>query len=225
MPQPLLIDDFGPDAIEYPETDGEPMAESDDQRDYLMYAVEALRLYFAAREDVYVSGNLLLYYEQGNPKSCVASDCFVVFGVPGHNRRIYKTWEEGKGPDFVLEITSRSTRAEDLGPKRGTYAFLGVSEYWQYDPTGDYLDPRLQGYTLINGEYRAIPRPHPFGESFYLVSEVLGLELHVCAGQLRLRDPATGHFLPSLAESEAARREAEAKLAALQAELQRMRGD
>ncbi len=210
MPSPLLSDLFGPDAVEYPDTDGELMAESDHQRDYLFYTVETLRLHYTDHDDVYASGNLLIYYEQGNPAAKVAPDCFVIFGVPKHNRRSYKIWEEGKGPDFVLEITSKSTRAEDLGPKRGTYAFLGVAEYWQYDSTGDYLKPRLKGYRLIDGEYREIPRPHPFGESFHLHSAVLGLELHLSNGRLRLRDPQTGRFLPTLAEAEAAYLKAEA---------------
>ena len=140
MPIPLLSDAFPDTAIEYPETDGEPMAGSDVQRDYLLYAVAALRDHFRAHPDRYVSGNLLIYYEEGNPRAAIAPDCFVVFGVPGHDRRIYKVWEEGgKAPSFVLEITSRSTRAEDCGSKRGVYAYLGVREYWQYDPTGDGL--------------------------------------------------------------------------------------
>lgn len=78
----------------------------------------------------------------------MAPDCFVVRGVPGQKRRIYKVWEEGEVPVFCLEITSLTTRSQDQGPKLGTYAFLGVKEYWQYDPTGDYLDPRLKGYRL-----------------------------------------------------------------------------
>ena len=68
--------------IEYPDTDGLPMAESDFQRQYLSYSVEVLRIYFQNHPDVYVSGNLFIYYEQGNPKAVVAPDVFVVFGVP-----------------------------------------------------------------------------------------------------------------------------------------------
>ena len=66
-------------------------------------------------------------------------------GVPDHDRRSYWLWREGKVPGFVLEITSRSTWDEDQGPKRKLYRRLGVTEYWQYDPTGDYLEPVLQG--------------------------------------------------------------------------------
>ena len=94
------------------------MAETDAQGIRLMYAVTGLRDYFRQRPDVYVSGNLLIYYEEGNKDASVAPDVFVVIGVPNHPRPTYRVWEEGKVPDFVLEITSRHTRDEDEGPKR-----------------------------------------------------------------------------------------------------------
>lgn len=201
MPTPRPEDAFILDAIDYPETDGEPVAESDFQLDYVIYARESLRQHFKHCQDVYVAGNLLIYYDEGNPKAAVAPDCFVVRGVPNHKRRTYKVWQEGEVPVFCLEITSMSTRSQDLGPKLGTYAFLGIEEYWQYDPTGDYLDPRLQGYRLDGSSYQEIPRPHPFGADYHLTSAVLGLELHLEDGRLRFRDPSTGLFLPDLDES------------------------
>lgn len=70
--------------VEYPSTDGKPVAESDFQRDSLLYAVDVLQQHFRARPDVYVSGNLLLYYEEGNPKAVVAPDVFVVMGASNH---------------------------------------------------------------------------------------------------------------------------------------------
>jgi len=87
----------------------------------------------------------------------VAPDVFVVFGVSNHKWRSYKLWEEGKAPSFILEITSESTRAVDQGRKRGLYAFLGVQEYFQYDPTSDYLIPPLQGLRLRGEIYEPIP--------------------------------------------------------------------
>src|SRR5712692_362625 len=89
--------------IEYPSSDGLPMAESDSQRKPLTYAVEALDLYFQERADVYVSGNLFIYYEEGNPEAVVAPDVFVVFGAPKHRRSSYMLWNEPKAPDFVME--------------------------------------------------------------------------------------------------------------------------
>ena len=67
---------------------------------------------------MYVSGDLLIYYEEGNPRVSVAPDVFVVFGVEDRMRMNYKVWEEGKGPDFVLEVASPRTWREDVGRKR-----------------------------------------------------------------------------------------------------------
>ena len=120
--------------IYYPDTDGLPVAESDFQLGPLMYAIDALRAYFQGRDDVYVAGDLFLYYEEGNPRAVVAPDVFVVLGVPNHYRSSYMLWREPKAPDFVLEITSQSTRVQDQGTKRERYAVLGVQEYFQYDP-------------------------------------------------------------------------------------------
>ena len=76
--------------IFYPEPDGEPIAESDPARDYLVYGVEALKLYFQNRSNVYVSGNLWLSFQQGVPDAVVSPDVFVVFGVENRQRRSYK---------------------------------------------------------------------------------------------------------------------------------------
>ncbi len=186
------------------------MAESDFQRQYLTYGVEVLRIYFQTRTNVYVSGNLFVYYEQGNPKAVVAPDVFVVFGVAKRNRRSYKTWEaENKAPDFILEITSKSTVSEDQGVKRGVYAFLGVREYFQYDPTGDYLEPQLKGLRLVEGNYLPMGATVLPDNSLSLTSEVLSLELRLQADSLRFYDPVTGEKLLTHQESEQARREAE----------------
>jgi Uma2 family endonuclease len=185
------------------------MAESDFQRKPLTYAVDALGLYFQDRPDVYVSGNLFIYYEEGNPKAVVAPDVFVVFGAPRHDRSTYRLWNEPKAPDFVLEITSRSTRSEDQGPKRGTYAFLGVREYVQYDPTQDYLRPPLQGFRLVGENYEPLPHTVLPDGTVVLPSEVLGLELRLRNGALRFFDPTTSRYLPSYQEAEQARRVAE----------------
>ena len=90
----------------------------DFQRTPLTYAVDRLRHHFRDRRDVYVSGNLLLYYREGNPRAVVAPDVFVVLGVANADRSSYRLWEERKGPDFVLEITSRTPHREDQGHQR-----------------------------------------------------------------------------------------------------------
>jgi Uma2 family endonuclease len=188
------------------------MAESDFQRNPLIYAVKALDIYFAKQPDVYVSGNLLLYYVEGNPKKAVAPDVFVVFGVPKHLRPIYKVWEEGKGPDVVIEITSKTTRKRDEEDKPTIYRDMGVQEYFQYDPTGDYLMPALRGRRLdASGEYHLIPPMSQNGGSGVLVlpSRVLDLELHLDQGRLRLFEPLSKSYLFSHEEEREARQQAE----------------
>ena len=198
-----------PAAVEYPSSDGKPMAESDSQRIPLTYAVDRLRYYFRNHADVYASGNLLIYYEEGNPRARVAPDVFVVFGVRNVERSSYRLWEEGKGPDFVLEITSRATWREDQRKKRELYRRLGVREYWQYDPTRDYLEPPLQGSELVEGAYERLPERELSDGTLALRSEVLGLELRLAGRRLRFHDPKSGEDLPDLAETDEQRQEAE----------------
>lgn len=213
---------LAPATVEYPSSDGKPMAESDFQRTPLTYAVDRLRRHFRNRDDVYVSGNLLIYYEARNVKARVAPDVFVVVGAANTNRSSYRLWEEPKGPDFVLEITSKATYREDQGRMRELYRALGVREYWQYDPTHDYLEPALQGLELIGGDYRRLPVRKLADGTLALTSDVLQLELRLTGERgLRFHDPATGQDLPNLAETDAAqqraeqaRQEAETRLAA-----------
>ena len=187
----------------YPSSDGKPLAENDWQLEAILSSVDILRGHFGERPDVYVSGDLLVYYEEGNPRKAVAPDVFVVFGAANHNRMIYKLWEEPKAPDFVLEVASRNTWREDLGPKRSIYAALGVTEYWLFDPRDEYFDPPLQGLVLSDGVYRALPARVESGRRT-LSSAVLGLDLQVEDGKLRFRDAATGEPLPTYAEQRAA---------------------
>lgn len=146
--------------IEYPESDGEPVAEADRHRDELLDPVAALARHFRARDDVYVSGNLFFYYEEGNPSACKAPDVFVVTGVPKKERRTYKLWEEGEVPTLVIEVTSKKTRSEDENEKPKVYAELGIPYLFLYDPYAEYLKPPLQGFELgEDGAYHRIPGP------------------------------------------------------------------
>ena len=196
---------FPPAAVEYPSSDGKPLAENDAQHRAILYAIGALQMYYSAHADVYVSGDLLIYYEEGNPRVSVAPDTFVVFGVEDRLRMNYKVWEEGKGPDFVLEVASPSTWREDVGRKRSVYAGLGAREYFLFDPTGEHLTPRLQGFRLVDGAYERLPAVESIDRTLALPSEVLGLELRTKAGgEMRFHDPATGEYLLSHAETHAA---------------------
>jgi Uma2 family endonuclease len=189
------------------------VAESDFQRDWLLHSVSVLDLYFADRPDIYVSGNLLVYYERGKPSSVVAPDVFVICGVPKRRRRIFKVWEEGgKTPDMVIEITSDTTRREDEVKKPALYSRLGVHEYFQYDPTGDYLRPALKGRRLDEqGDYQPISPTWLSGDMFSLTSEILGLELRLEDGQLRFFEPVSGTYLLSHAEERAERQQEQAR--------------
>jgi len=203
-------------AIEYPSGDGKPLAENDLQLHAIHYAFGALGLYYAAHPDVYVSADLLIYYEEGNPWVSIAPDTFVVFGVEDRMRMNYKVWEEGKGPDFVLEVASPGTWREDVERKPAIYAGLGVREYFLYDPTGAHLTPVLQGYRLVDGGYRRQSAVESIDRTLRLSSEALGLELRAkVGGEMRFHDPATGEDLLSHAEEHAERREeASTRLAA-----------
>jgi Uma2 family endonuclease len=221
--------------IHYPESDGKPMGETDVHIDALIYLREALKDYFRDKPQVYVAGNMLFYYEEGNPAACVAPDVFVVQGVAKGERRTYKLWEEGQPPTVVFEITSRRSRLEDLGTKRALYAMLGVREYFLYDPLGEYLRPPLQGYRLHEGEYeRVLP-----GDKGELACQALSLVLRLEEGRLRVVNPVTGERLLTPAEAlatrraeaearqaeAAARQAAEARAALAESELERLRAE
>jgi len=193
-------------AVIYPESDGKPMAETDIHRNLMIDTIRRLENHFKERDDVYVSGNLLLYYEKGNQYKSVAPDVFVVCGVEKKRRRTYFLWEEGKGPDFVLELASENTYRRDLGDKKDLYAsVIKVKEYFLFDPDGRYLQPSLMGYRLTDGVYLPI---QPV--DWRLPSDVLGLELVEEAGELRLFDRLTNDWVLKPEEEEAeARRQAE----------------
>ncbi|MBL8796696.1 MAG: Uma2 family endonuclease [Planctomycetia bacterium] len=182
---------------DYPTTDGRPMAETDIHRDDMHDLIGSLKNFFAFDPLVYVSGNLLLYYVPGNKRKHVSPDVFVVKGVEKRLRDNYLLWEEGKGPDAAIELTSSSTRAEDTKKKFLLYQdVLKVPEYFLFDPKDDYLDPPLQGYRLVKGKYAPI-RP-VLGR---LPSTVLGLHLERHGHELRLFDPRNNRWLPTPAEA------------------------
>lgn len=195
----------------YPSSDGLPLAENDWQLRAILDVFGVLDSRYLDRPDVYVSSDLLIYYEEGNPRKSVAPDVFIVFGVAKHKRMVYKLWEEPKAPDFVLEVASKNTWAEDIGRKRRLYAELGIQEYWLFDPKDEYFHPALQGLSLRDGLYRPLPALLENGART-IRSRVLGLTLCVENEVLRFRDPATGAYLRTLAEANARIAELEAQL-------------
>ena len=167
---------------------------------------------------------------------------------------VYLLWEVGKAPDFVLEIGSPSTADRDLGLKRDLYAELGVSEYWRYDESGgDFYGEPLVGERLVDGEYQRIELRHESDGGTWSHSDILGLDLRWSDGELRFWDPMAGNWLLSHEEAQAQAEEeyvraeeaqalaeeaqalveeeragrltAETRVAELEAELRRLRGE
>jgi Uma2 family endonuclease len=208
--------------LDSPLEDFEPMPEGDKQRRNLSYATEALKLWFEKLSDVYVSGNLFIRYDENGTEKRVAPDIFVIFGTSNEDRVSYTVWEEdGKVPDFVLELTSKGTVSKDRKQNPLIYKSLGVKEYFQYDPSGGSLKPTsLQGVRLVNGKYKPIPVLTLSDGTLSLHSETLGLDLHLFPDKsFRFYDPISSQILRSHAEAEHARYQAE--LERSQAELDR----
>jgi Uma2 family endonuclease len=227
--------------VVYPESDGKPMAETDLHIDCLIDLRQALKNFFRHDPQVYVSGNIFVYYKEGDPRKQVSPDVLVVKGVEKKQRRTYQIWKEAKGLDVVIEVTSRKTRREDTDFKKKLYQQLGVKEYYLFDPTGDYLKERLCGYRLIGNRY-VVVRLSKGKDRLY--SDVLGLELVLVMDQLRLYDPRSQRFLLTPDETaeahrqeqlarqrvedahrqeQAARQRAEDEAARLRAELERLK--
>jgi Uma2 family endonuclease len=205
------------------------MPEGDIQRRNLSYATEALKLWFDKEENVYVSGNLFIRFEQDLAEKRVAPDIFVVFGMSNENRVSYTIGEDGgKAPDFVLEVISKGTRSKDRKQNPLIYKYLGVKEYFQYDPSSKLSkSSALNGVRLTNGKYVAIASSVLADGTLSLHSEVLGLDLHLFPSLgFRFFDPISNEILRSYAEAEFERvfeqnARSQADLARSQAELER----
>lgn len=205
--------------IDYPCSDGEPLAESDQQYNAITDTVHALRVRYADRPNVYVAGDMFVYYQRGEPGRSVAPDVFVVFGAEKRLRPSYFIWREGgKAPDVVMEMASPSTYERDLLAKRDIYESIGVTEYWRFDPLlGECFTPPLAGDRLVDGRYAAIDVAEDSSGILRGYSETLGLDLCVRDGELHLYDPLARAWLLSPAEDNAARLAAEARNDALAA--------
>ncbi len=229
--------------VDYPTSDGKPMGETDVHRNVMLATIETLKMHFAGQQ-VYVSGNILLYYRPGNKRRHVSPDVLVVRGLEPRDRENYLLWKEGRAPNVVIEVTSQSTRDEDLEDKLEIYRDeIRVAEYFLFDPRSEYLTPALQGYRLSRGRYEPV---EPVGGR--LPSVELGLQLEADGNRVRFYDPASQRWLPTpqeahrqalaalerqraalqqtetaLQQSEAVRRQAEAEAERLRQELAALR--
>ncbi len=153
-------------------------------------------------------------------------DLLIAFNVdPAANyaRKGYLIPEQGKPPDFVLEVASESTGSRDETVKRRDYAAMGVPEYWRFDPSGgQHHSAPLAGDMLVDGRYQPIPvyrtdEGHYWGRS-------LALNLDLCweGGELRFWDPVGQRYLTTDLEERAARRAAEAARQAAEARIRQL---
>ena len=142
----------------------------------------------------------------------------------------YVISDQGKPPDFVLEVASRSTATIDIIDKRRDYAEFGIPEYWRFDHTGELHGARLAGDRLVGDRYEPIQFEELSPEVVQGRSDVLNLILRWDNGNLHWIDPATDKHIPTfdaeregrLAEREG-RLAAEAQVRALQDELRRLK--
>ena len=195
--------------IEYPTSDGQPMAETPEHLQVMFDLIDGLKRRYAAAKDIWVGGNLFLCYERGNRKACVAPDVVLAKGVEKWDRPNYLLWLEG-APSLIVEVTSRKTQRKDQRVKKPLYERLGVEEFILFDPFEEYLKPRLQGYRLSWGRYQAIA-PEADGS---LSSRTTSLRFKPEGKRLRLVDAVTGEPLLWSEEEAAARQTAEARATA-----------
>ena len=194
----------------YPDSDGLPMAESD--RHYR--AIQSVRVPLESRyrdhHDVYVTGDLLLYYQRYDTSKSLAPDVMVVLGTSPHERLSYRVWEEGRPPDVVVEVSSRTSVQRDREEKLRIYGEMGVREYFLYVP--DYGETarcgrmwafRRWGEGLV--EVEADPESAVGGEPEH-ASELLGVGFRAEGNRVRVRDLETGLDLEWFEEVEEGRK-------------------
>ena len=159
----------------------EPPLETDLHRDQIDLLIRLLKWWWRDRQDVYVSGNLTIYYNQQQLKSrdFRGPDFFVVLGVEKRPRKSWVVWDEGgKYPDVIVEILSDTTAQVDKGLKKDLYQHtFRTPDYFLFDP----FTLELQGFHLVDGRYEEIS---PTSEG-WLWSQQLGLYLGIHADQLR----------------------------------------
>lgn len=182
---PVAYDDDG-----YPYAD-QTLSESTSHDDVLNYFRNAAFALLVDRPDAMVQQNLLILFEQGNPKAAVEPDITIALDVGRHPRNSYKLWVEGRPPDLVVEGLSEKTWRRDTDIKPALYRDLGIREFWQIDPVGWIRDP-IVGYTLRGRAYRRIPPSRP---GVYR-SDVIDAEISYDRTEMAICDVRTGERIP-----------------------------
>ncbi len=162
---------------------------------FLLYGF--LESFYASKKDVTVAANMMVYYDQGNPRKWLAPDIFVSLGAENRLRRTYKVWEEKIFPQIVFEIASDGTFENDLGGKRLEYARLGVEEYYLLDPEREYLPSPLMAFRRENGRLISVN-----AENNRVHSPLMNLEIVDTGKSFRLFNPQTQEFLQAVLTGE-----------------------
>lgn len=212
-----------------PYEDGIPL-ESSWHLDAMHLLIRILRYYWRDRGDVYIGGNMFVYFDpnQVKTRNFRGPDFFVIKGVKDNSpRKSWVVWEEeGLTPDFVIELASPTTADFDVAGKKDIYEqMLETPEYIVYNPDTEVL----RGWRLVRGQYVEL-KPNEQG---WLWCNELGLWLGVIehlfedqtqpAKVLRFFD-ADGRLLPTRAEAESQRAEAaERRAEAAEQEIARLK--
>jgi len=212
--------------IYYPCGDGQPVAETFDHLYAILITIEVLRLYLQ-HEQACILGNQFLYYEEGSSTKRCAPDVMVIFGVAPGSRDNYKIWEEGQIPRVAFEMTSPSTKKEDEGFKKNLYAEIGISEYWQFDPKGQWIKEKLRGFRLADGQYEPIVNGQSLGLGLRLEVDGKLISFHRLDNGKKLLIPLELHeraeqFQAKAYQSEAKARQSEAKARQLEYQSQQL---
>ena len=195
--------------IFYPESDGKSVAETEIHIKTIFNLYGFLQNYFSDKTDVAVIADMMFYYEEGNRNKSIAPDVMVIKGVHKNLRRVFKLWEENV-PEVIFEISSRGTWKEDFEKKFLLYESFGVKEYYIFDPEYDYLEEPFNAFHLKGKSFKKMKVKNDT-----IFSPSLNLEIVMTSKTLRLFNPETKEFLPTMEELESEVERLKAELAKL----------
>lgn len=199
--------------IIYPEQREDDVGETSVHITLVANFLNVLKLFLKEREDVFLSANINLYYEENNPNKWYAPDILIAFGVPNHDRPSYQIWKEPVPPQVIFEVSSQRTWKTDISEKLEIYAQLGVEEYYILDPGFEFLPAPLMAFHRSSDRLLTASV-----NDDRIFSSRLGLEIVRTENDFRLFDPKKNEFLRTLDESES-------ELARLRIEIERLKAE